>query len=344
MDREPQLTAATIIHHVVSDLLFQNDFEHADLTELVDLAVICTGLGIIQSNFTFVQKGGLFWDSTFWTSMPRPFLDTNNLAYVSAVAAWVRGEKDPKWSEALPNEVKRPLRKSLKFLLKTNDSFIDPSTNAKRLTERSQQEWLQMAREPSVSKQVIAIRQLAHDDQLEEQQTTLLLEKIRSNSRTVVLHTIRAIESLRLVNEPIIDELRFLVEQRDDEIRAKAMIAVARLRQLDDATIASAKNMVDASAKAVVLAGVLALASIENASDDIQKVMERGFIRSLQTCDYEFVNLYTSAFNRWLDDPESRFRQLLTIDHPEYVDIAIESLQTVREQLAEGVAVEQTVE
>ena len=331
MTSEPNLTTATLVHCVVGDLLSQNKFEHAEHPEIIDLAVVSTGLGILQSRFRFVQQGGRFWDSTYWTEAPRPFLDTDALAYASAIAAWVRGDNDPQWASELPNEVKRPMRKSLKYLIKTNDSFFHPSTAATPLLKQTQSEWLQLASAASISKQIIAIRHFGPDNQLCDRQEDRLLETLRSPFRSVVLNSIAAIESLKFESEPIASELRLLVESQDDEIRSKALIALTRSGQLDGLTISCAMKMIDNSVKYVAFAGVLALASLESAPENVLKVAERGFIRALQSCDYEFVGLFAAAFNRWLSDPVSHFEQLLH-DEPEYLQIAVEALDNTREQ------------
>ncbi len=319
---------------MVGDLLQQNNFAYTDFPEIVDLAVISTGLGILQSNFGFVKQAGKFWDSTYWFASPRPFLDSHGVAYASAVAAWMRGEKDPAWAGELPNEIKRPMRKSLKYLFGGDDSFLDPSTAGQSILQQSQNDWLKMAAASSISRQIIALRHLQSDASLQDQQETVLLEKLRSADRPIVLHAISAAETLELASDRIVSELSLLVDSRDDETRAKALITLVKLGRLDEMTLGSATKMVDGSARHVVFAGVYALSSIPTVTDEVLQVAERGFIRALQTCDYEFVSLYAAAFNRWLDNPESHFRQLLEDDQPEYLQIATEALQNVREQSA----------
>lgn len=332
MDLEPKLTAATLAHHVVADLLYQHKFSYAHFPEIVDLAVINTGLGMLQSNFSFVKQVGSFWDSTYWDAAPRPFLDSNALAYANAIAAWVRRDKDPAWANDLPGDVKRPMRKSLKYLFKTNDSFFQPSAANQNLLKQSQRDWLQMASQSSPSQQVVAIRHLEIDEGLEAQQEVLLLEKLQSPGRSIVLHSISAVERLKLASEPVAGELRLLVEFRDDEIRAKAMIALAKLGQLDELSIGNAAKMIDSSVRFVVFAGMFSLSTLESVSDHVLRSAERGFIRALQTCDYEFVGMFATAFDRWLDDPVAHIEQLLRDDQQEYLAIAVESLQNVREQ------------
>ena len=254
--------------------------------------------------------------------------------WVSTQYLWVRGDHDPQWTSELPNEVKRPMRKSLKYLTKTNDSFFHPSTAAQPLLKQTQSDWIQLASDASISKQIIAIRHLEPDGQLSDRQENLLLETMRSPARSVVLNSIAAVESLNFESDPIASELRVLVENQDDEIRAKAMIALTSSGQLDEWTIGYAAKMVDNSVKYVAFAGVFALASLESAPANVLRVAERGFMRALQSCDYEFVGLFAAAFNRWLSDPVSHFEQLLKDDQPEYLEIAVEAIQNVREQSA----------
>lgn len=135
-----------------------------------------------------------------------------------------------------------------------------------------------------------------------------------------------------LRSDPVANELRFLVESRDDELRAKAIIALAKLAQLDEETIDAAVKMIDSSVRYVVFAGVFALSSLKAAPDNVLRASERGFVRALQTCDYEFVGLFAVAMDRWLDDPQSHIEQLLQNDQPEYLNIATEALQNVRAQ------------
>ena len=323
-----------MIHHCVSDLLFQEKFPYAHFPEIVDLAVIATGLGALQNGFSFVKQANSFWDSTYWDVYPRPFLDTNALAYANAVAAWARNDKDPAWADGLLSEAKRPMKKSLKYLLKTGDCFLDPSTAAPGILKQSQDRWIELAKQPSISKQVVAIRSLTEDDQFSSQQEALLLDKLRSVERVVILHSITAVESLKLNGGEIVEELKLLVENRDDEVRAKAVIALTKLDQLDEATIGLATKMVSDRVKYVSFAGVFALSSLESVREPVLRSAENGLLRALQSCDYEFVGLYAVALTRWLDDPRAHVEQLLQGDEPEYLRIVLDALDSVEEKAA----------
>ncbi|MGI9515973.1 MAG: hypothetical protein ACR2NP_02910, partial [Pirellulaceae bacterium] len=217
------------------------------------MAVFMTGLGLLQSNLGFVNQGGNFWDSTQWETIPRPFLDNHGLAYVSAVAAWIRGDKDPEWTNDLPGDVRKPMRKTLKYLFRTNDCFFQPSTT-QSLAGRSPHDWLQEVSGKSKSAKIIAMRHLECNDANRSQVENPLLHHLKSGDRIMQLHSLAAIDRLQMDSDPTVEELRMLVTLRDDEIRAKAMLTLARMQQLDDNTIDVAGRMLDSHARHVVFA------------------------------------------------------------------------------------------
>lgn len=316
----------------MEDWLRQHNFAYAHFPEIVDLATVATGLGLLQSRIRFVHETPPYWDSTLWTTFPRPFLDEQSFAYATALSAWSRGESFPTWTNLIAPVIKRPMQKSLKYLRKTNDSFFHVQPIPSSL-ERGQSEWLQLAHDQSISKQIIAIRHLDFDGSENSPQEIVLTEKLRSNDRGILLQAVSATDRMNTRNPAIIAELGCLLEHRDDEVSAKAMRSLARLAALDESAVGTATKKLDSNVRFVALAGLAALSSLESVPDHAIPPANRGLIRALQTCDYEFVGLYASAFNRWLDDPKNHFETLLKGNSPEYLEIAMESLNNTRQQL-----------
>ncbi|QEG43133.1 hypothetical protein [Roseimaritima ulvae] len=330
IDSDRQMGLAALINGVVSDLLDQHNYAAAHLPERVELAVVGTGLGMLRNAISLVAKPTHHWDSTQWELLPRPFLDYQALPYVNALAAWARDEATPDWANDLPGELKRPMRTSLKFLLKTNDSFFQPRAKRSWLTQ-SPSEWWSLAASASASKQVIAIRHWQSDGPLNDQQETLLLEKLRSANLAVTLHAIAATERLAteqpaIASEAVVRELRLLTDHRDDEVRAKAMCALTRLGKLDEATVETAAMMLGDNHRHLVFAGVYALATLDSVPDRVLPAFDRCFVRALRACDYEFIDLFAAAYQRWFEDPQAHFEGLLQ-DSPEHLPIALETLQ-----------------
>jgi len=332
---EPELSITALIHGVVADMLGQHEYAFAHFTEFVDLAAIATGLGTPRSNLDLVSKNqASFWDTTQWRVIPRPFLDSQGVAYANAMAAWVRGESNPEWTEDLQPELKRAVHKSLKFLTKTNDSFFHARVgDAKIFLNQSQSEWLKRAQSKSVSQQVVAVRHLKKDESVLPELQSTLTDKLRSAHEPVMLNAISATEQVVDIGDTAIEELRFLTQHRDHVVRAKATCALTRLGQLDETTIQKAGDMLGSKKKHEIFAGLMALSSLGSVSDNLIPPINRAFIRSLQVCDYEFVNLFTAAFAKWLDDPRSHVENLLRDDSPEYMELAMEALDNVNEQL-----------
>ena len=327
LQTDPEVAIAAIVSGVVSDLLHCHKYPFAHFPEFVDLAVIATGLGTLRSNLDFVTRDGNFWDSTQWRMIPRPFLDTQGIAYANAVAAWSRGEKDPEWADDLEPDLKRSMQKSLRFLSKTEDSFFQPSKPRAGLLNQPQRDWLAMADSKSVSEQVVALRHLKQDSSLVSELQTCIADKLRSTNEAVLLNAISASEQIVDIGETAAEELKFLSQHRDSEVRSKAMIALTRLGLLDENTIAAAGQMLGSKKKHEIYAGLSALSSLGSIDDHLVPAINRAFVRSLQVCDYEFVNLFSIAFTKWLDDPKSHVENLLRQDSPEYMEIAIEALE-----------------
>ncbi|MFK7769594.1 MAG: hypothetical protein AB8B55_20450 [Mariniblastus sp.] len=339
LDQEPVLTKAMLIHGVVADLLFQSGFAHAGSAELVDIAVAGTGLGILQNSIEFVKQTGSYWDTTQWLAVPRPFLDQKTLAYVLAIAAWTRGENKPTWADELPTDLKKTMSKSLKYLFATDDSFFRATTNGKSNLEKSQNEWLTLAEKKLISSShLIALRQITTLNE------NLVVSHLRSNDRTILLHTINSVDRMSVGdvessendpanNEAVIDELRLLAGHRDNEVQAKSICVLTRLEKLDQSTIEIAGKLLESTVRFTVFAGLFSLSSLDSVPERILPSANRGFVRALKSCDYEFVNLFASGFNRWLDEPQQYLTDLLEHDSQEYLEIALESLENAKKQL-----------
>ena len=323
---------AALINGVVNDLLYQVDFQLPHYPEWVDLAVVATGLGVLRSGVGFVKKTGLYWDSTQWSASPRPFLNIPSLAYANALAAWTRGEKSPAWVGDLNGEIKRPMRSSLKFLQKTEDSFFKIVSADCTLAQTSQADWWSRVADDSVSTKVIALGQIQCDGEIASEHESCLVASLRSNNRSIVLHSIAAVERLGLDSETIAQELRSLVSDRDDEIRAKSLCTLTTLGGLDETTIGLTDEMLESHFKHNVFAAVFALSTIDSLPEFLIPSVQRAFMRALKSCDYEFVGLFAAAYKRWFEDPESQVEEFLH-DSPELLPIAIEALEDTPQEL-----------
>ena len=317
-------------------MLYQSSFSQPHFPELVELAVIGTGLGVLRSNLVFVKKVASFWDSTHWQIAPPPFLNIQSLAYANALAAWARDENTPDWLNDLNSEVKRPMKRSLKYLFKTNDSFFHPQAGRQRLSIPDEQ-WWELAEHSFASTQVIAIRHLNTDQGLSQKQESALLKKLQATERATTLNAITTTERLSSrqeieVSDRLAGQIRTLVDHRDDEIRSKAMCALTTINRIDSSAIDAAANMIECDTRHVVFAGVHALTTVDQIPEYISPSFDRSFVKALKSCDYEFVGLFVKGYHRWHDEPKKHLAELLG-DSPEFLPIAMEALDQILAQV-----------
>ena len=147
-----------------------------------------------------------------------------------------------------------------------------PKTRA-RCWPYKHQQWLQLASSKLESAQIIGLRHCIIDPDsdnaaaMRTQWSGVLVDKFRSNCKDVVLHAIAAVERGMVESPEIADELVVLSENRDDAIKAKAMLALTRLGKLDSTTLELAARMLDSREKFVTFAGLDALCSSNEVSD-----------------------------------------------------------------------------
>ena len=322
---------AALINAGITDVLCRSIPMYDRFPELVDMACVTVGLGAIRSNIQLVTKQPLFWDSTQWSTVARPFLGYPGLAYTNAIAAWVRGESSPAWADDLNAEVRSPMKKSLKYLNQTGDSFFQPQAASSSNLNQSAEQWWRLLESGKNSEQIIAVRHLPTNNAPSAQQERLLIERLRSRNSAIVLNTISTVEQMPSA-EPIAEVLRDLVQDRNSEIQAKSLCAISRLGELDDRALDSATELLEGGVPHCVFAGLVALASQKELSELQLDSTDRTLKRCLGSCNYEFVTLLTAAYKTWVPDPKAHISNLLAND-PDLLEVALDSLQGVPEQL-----------
>ena len=295
------------------------------------MAVLGTGLGMPRNQVELVKQVPRFWDTTVWAAVERPFLDEQAHAYANALCAWTRNEKNPVWSSNIATQLKKPMHRSFKYLQKTSDCYVTTESSA-ALLDQSETEWLQTAAGPGITQQIIAIRHFQPHEHLTTEHEETLLQKTRSSNRFLVLHAIAALEFLQLDTESVKNELTLLTDSADEEIRSKAMIGLSRLEAINEFAHEQALKMLGSRNNHVVFAAMVGLLSHESIDVGSLKTVDRGFLQALQTCDYEFVGLFASAYNKWLDDPKQHVKTLLADGQPEYLQIAIDAVSNAEKQ------------
>jgi len=136
-------------------------------------------------------------------------------------------------------------------------------------------------------------------------------------------------ESTRIV--AVIEELRLLSDNHDQWLRSKAVQAVTFMGQLDDYVADNAAKMLSSSTNYVTYSGLLALSRLDNVSEDVLKLADRGFERALHTCNYQFIEMFAATYKKWLGDPTDHVNKLWDQSSPEYLQMATEAITAVTE-------------
>lgn len=327
VEDDASLTIATLIQMTVLDFLTQIKFSLVERPEILDMAVVATGLGVLRSKIKLVETFATFWDISSWDNIWRPFLDGRAFAHVAAISAWSRNQPKPNWLGELHPDIQSDVKKSLKYLNKTGDCFVQPSTEFRLLENRKPTDWVELANSKSQSEQVIALFNMPGDaTDLEN----LLIDKLRSRKDAIVLHAIGSIHRLDLNRDSIVDELRLLVHNSNDDIRAKALLVLGDFAKVDPDTMEQAKKMLSSRVKHVEYAAIGALSTLDNIPDTVLQSVEQGLVRSLQFCNYEMLGCYLFGLDHWLEEPEPHLENILIDESPEYLRIAIETLDQMR--------------
>ncbi len=330
---EPELTVATLVNFIMRDFLTQQGFQFSQLPEAVDVAVVACGLGMPQGQLSMVNDSGNFWDPTAWEIGAKPFLDTQSIAYAFALASRVRHESAPTWFVDLPNAVAGPMKKSIKYLSKTNDCFFDLDTVTTEMTLKGLVDRATPgSKTVGNSTTIVAMKHFQPDESLLPKMESVVENSLRGVNRDVVLHAINAASEIKSFAANVVDELKLNCESSDDLVRAKSMAAIGQLGKLDSDTVPLAAKMLDSKTDFVVFSGLTALMSQPAVDDSVITATDRGFKRALQTCNYQFVGLFAAAYRLWLEDPHQHFYDLLAEDSPEYLQIAINALDENKEQ------------
>ena len=321
----PALATAALLQSLVHDLLATSGIADKAPGEFLDAAVVLCGLGGPRAEVELMSDEGSFWDRTRWDATPGNFMDHESLVYAHSLAVWCRGGS----ADLLPASM-RTAKGSLKYLTKTNDSFFQQSL----ITENQLaiETFVELATSGKESTRIAAMKFFHPDETVHDQQNAAILENLRDRSDHVIAHAVSAAQTTQTDSPSVIEELKLLTDNHDDRLRSKAVQAVTLLGQLDDYVADNAAKMLSSSTDYVTYSGLLALAKLGQVSDDVLKLADRGFERALHTCNYQFIELFAGAYNRWLDDPAAHLNKLWGERSPEYYQMAVEALTALSDR------------
>ncbi len=319
---------------MVTDFLAQKNFPLWDSPEVVDITTVATGLGLLLGEFSFVEKNARVGEVTDWEQFRRGFLTQKSLAYTFALAAWIRKDLKPTWTKGMRSDLRGQIKKALRYLDKTNDSFFDIDSASTKLLGQPQENWLQAAASGGNSKQIIAIRQFTIDENRTAEQSSILVDKLRSGNESLILNAIWTAEQTKNKSTGVVNELRELLNFPMEDIRAKSLITLAFLGEMDDETVRQAAKMLGSGGKYIEYATAFSLSTLPTVPEDVLLPMNKGMLRALQECDYGLLAHFVTAFDRWVETPEEYFSNVLS-EEEAYLEIVLETLGQTRDRFVQ---------
>ena len=314
----PRLAAAALVQSVVHDLLFNNGLASSVPGEFLDAAVVLCGLGGLRAQVELMNDTGSYWDTTHWNARPIDFLDHESLTYAHSLAAWCRGGS----AANLPAEI-RSAKTSLKYLNKTNDSFF-----TKNLVETNQlkiEDFVELAANGNESTRIAAMQFFHGDHPHLQTQDAAITKNLQHHSQHVVAHAASAAQATQSSDPEVVESLKRLTDNHDERLKSKAVQALTVMGQVDELVADNAAKMLSSSTNFVTYTGLFALSKLDRVSEDVLKLADRGFERALHTCNYQFVELFSEAYKRWLDDPAEHLNRRWGQRSPEYLQMALEA-------------------
>src|SRR5262249_26780470 len=99
-----------------------------DHEQLTDLVPVFLGLGLFAANAPVRDRSYTENNWHYFKIDKQGYLPSRMLGYALALFAYVRGEAKPAWARYLRPDAAQPLKRGLRYLLKTGDSLFHPDT------------------------------------------------------------------------------------------------------------------------------------------------------------------------------------------------------------------------
>ena len=125
--KNPEKLIAKIAHELAHARLIGEDRlddEEDDHEYLADLTTIFFGLGIFTANSLFMFEQFTNTNYQGWRQQRAGYIEEDTAGYALALYAYLRNETNPAWMNLVNRNVRYYMKKSLKFLEKTNDTSL----------------------------------------------------------------------------------------------------------------------------------------------------------------------------------------------------------------------------
>lgn len=286
---------------------------------LSDLLPIFLGWGIFGANTTISTKkvtSGT-WES--WRVSKHRHLPSRMYGYALALFAWGHGQTSLTWTGILRPDAKEAFRKSINYLVKTNDTVFKPQ-NFRSWNSRTVDEFQQDLMHGSDSAKLATMWEIQTLDQRvrhrhEQSRKTAMgcVQQLKdlTYSKDEFVRT-EALNCLALLGKDarlVSTEISRSLTDTCDTVRAAAVSLLGQLHEPHDTDLFFIAGLLSDNSEEVVYAAVNVLATFLPSDEHVLKNILTGLGKAMVSCNFELAELLGQLLAKSTDRAEQVVEQ-----------------------------------
>jgi hypothetical protein len=311
--------------------------EDHDTQIVCDLFPVFLGAGPLSANRATAKscRGGGTWQ--WWNIGEQNQLPPHALGYALALFAWVRREDGAGLTRHLSPDVADVMKEGLRYLKKTEDSLFTPDNVGVAAAPSTLSGLIRQLEQGSDSFKVAALWELADMGSKASEAAAGVAQLLHHRAPEIRGEAAKTLGRLENVEPVHIEALLDALEDRDERVRASAVLAVGMLRPDPARSLPILEDMLEIRTPQVTTAVCAALASYGREAETSAKPVFGAYRRALVECQYAVVELIAETLIRIHETPEQFADDLFGEHDDDLRENALKALRAAREgQSPEG--------
>ncbi len=227
---DPERLVATIAHELAHDILLGGGLITAseqDHEPLTDLVPVFLGLGLFTANAPVRDRSYSQNNWHYFKIDRQGYLSSCILGYALALFAFVRGEAKPSWVRYLRPDAGEPLKKGLRYLLKTGDSLFHPDTAHLPVNPPTVAEVIERLTIGSPTVRAITLRDVAALDPPPAALLDSVVRRLRDPDADVQVEAVHVLPNFGEAARVAVPDLLWCLTSRSATLRSSAAVALS---------------------------------------------------------------------------------------------------------------------
>jgi len=308
---DPESLVATIGHELAHEVLLGGGHlqdNNEDLERLTDLLTVYLGLGIFNANSALreqtMREGRFSW----WSIHKQGYLPMRMYGYALALFAWARGETQPAWSQHLRLDVREPLRKGLRYLVKTNDSTFRTTDSSETAGDRPWQVSVARLEHTSASYRLLGLQELIELGPPAAVAIEQVAERLHDRDNDV---SGTAAHLLGIIGPPAascVPHLKDILLSRSASLREGAAFALGEIQPEDQQVINELARLTDDKDANVSAAAIDALGKYGFRAGGATARLLQLYDQALCKCDFAAIDNLATTLMQVVPDAAEKIR------------------------------------